>query len=155
MERGRSNAPPTLDEDSPISESPLPSTLFTSLVREQRGTGEVQEWADETVGNIHLGKRKTRLGPSDRKGKRVKIINQIEEEEEDEDSNDNTTDPSAGDDGIHGDAGLYGAGGSGAGESGTGGIGVLQEIGGPLEEVGSPMLHKILTMMHLIHRGRQ
>jgi hypothetical protein len=123
MERGRSNAPPTLDEDSPISDTPLPSTLFTSLVREQGGTEEVQEWADETIGDTHLGKRKTRLGPSDRKGKRVKITDQIEEEEKDEDSVDNTTDPSAGDDGSHGDAGLYGVGGSGAGGSGTGGSG--------------------------------
>jgi hypothetical protein len=65
----------------------------------------VQEWADETIGDTHLGKRKTRLGPSDRKGKRVKITDQIEEEEDDEDIDDNTTDPSAGDDGSHGDAG--------------------------------------------------
>ncbi|PWZ30071.1 hypothetical protein Zm00014a_020992 [Zea mays] len=120
MERGRSNAPPTLDEDSPISDTPLPSTLFTSLVREQGGTEEVQEWVDETIGDTHLGKRKTRLGPSDRKGKRVKITDQIKEEEEDEYSDDNTTDPSAGDDGSHGDAGLYGAGGSGTGGSGAG-----------------------------------
>jgi hypothetical protein len=33
--------------------------------------------------------------------------------------------------------------------------GVVQEIAGPLEEVGSPMPHKIHTMMHLIHSGRQ
>ena len=33
--------------------------------------------------------------------------------------------------------------------------GVVQEIGGPLEEVSSPIPHKILTMMHLIHSGRQ
>jgi hypothetical protein len=110
-----------LDEDSPISDTPLPSTLFTSFVREQGGTEEVQEWTDETI--THLGKRKTRLGPSDRKGKMVKITDQIEEEEEDEDSDDNTTDPNAGDDGSHGDAGLYGVGGSGAGGSGTGGSG--------------------------------
>jgi hypothetical protein len=88
---------------------PLPSTLFTSLVREQVGTEEVQEWANETIGDTHLGKQKTRLGPSDRKGKRVKITDQIEEEEEDQDSDDNTTDPSASDDDSHGDAGLYGA----------------------------------------------
>jgi hypothetical protein len=74
MERERSNAPPTLDEDSPISDTPLPSTLFTSLVREQGGTEEVQEWADETVGDTHLGKWKTRLGPSDRKEKRSKSL---------------------------------------------------------------------------------
>jgi hypothetical protein len=33
--------------------------------------------------------------------------------------------------------------------------GVVQEIGGSLEEVGSPMPHNILTMMHLIHSRRQ
>jgi hypothetical protein len=90
--------------------------LFTSIVHEQGGTEEVQELANETVGDTHLGKRKTRLGPSDRKGKRVKVTNQIKEEEEDEDNDGNTTDPSAGDDGSHGDAGLYGARGSGAGD---------------------------------------
>jgi hypothetical protein len=119
-EKRKSNAPPTLDEDSPISKTPLPSTLFTSLVREQGGIEEVQEWVDETVGDTHLSKRKTRLGPSDRKGKRVKIIDQIEEEEEAKYNDANTTDPSAGDDGNHGDAGLYGAGGSGVGVSGAG-----------------------------------
>jgi hypothetical protein len=31
--------------------------------------------------------------------------------------------------------------------------GVVQEIVGPLEEVGSLIPHKILTMMHLIHSG--
>jgi hypothetical protein len=92
---------------------------------------EVQEWTDETVGNTHLGKRKTRLGPSNRKGKRVKITDQIEEEEEDEDSDDNTTKPSAGDDCSHGDAGLYGAGGSGIGGSGTGG-----SVGGDWRSTG-------------------
>jgi hypothetical protein len=66
----------------------------------------VQEWVDETVGDTHLGKRKTRLGPSKRKGK-CQIHDQIEEEE-DEDNNDNTTDPSIGhhgDDDNHGDRG--------------------------------------------------
>jgi hypothetical protein len=38
--------------------------------------------------------------------------------------------------------------------------GVVQEgvgwgIGGPLEEVNSPMAYKILTMMYLIHNRRQ
>jgi hypothetical protein len=31
-----------LDEDSPCSDAPLPSTLFTSLVHEQEVTEEVQ-----------------------------------------------------------------------------------------------------------------
>jgi hypothetical protein len=67
-----------------------------------------------------LGKRKTIIGPSNRKGKSVKITDQIEEEEDDEDSDDSTTDPIAGDDGSHGEARLYGVGESGAGGSGAG-----------------------------------
>jgi hypothetical protein len=34
----------------------------------------VQEWVDEIVRDTHLGKRKTRLGPSERKGKNVKFM---------------------------------------------------------------------------------
>jgi hypothetical protein len=103
MERVRFNAPPTLDEDSPSSDTSLPSMLFTSLLHKQGVTKEVQEYADETVGDTHLGKRKIRLGPSERKGKWVKFANQTEE---DGDSDDSTTDPSAGHDGDddnHGD----------------------------------------------------
>jgi hypothetical protein len=33
--------------------------------------------------------------------------------------------------------------------------GVVQDIGVPLEEVGSPIPHKIHTMVHLIHSRRQ
>jgi hypothetical protein len=34
---------------------------------------DVQEWANTTVSDTHLGKRKTKMGPSERKGKRVKF----------------------------------------------------------------------------------
>jgi hypothetical protein len=81
--------------------------LFTSLVHEQGDTEEVQAWTDETVGDPHLSMRKTRLSPSERKGKRVKFTDQIEEEE-DKDSDDSTIDPSVGhhgDDDSHGDGG--------------------------------------------------
>jgi hypothetical protein len=52
--------------------------LFTSLVHEQEDIEEVREWADEIVGDTHLGKRKRKLGPSERKEKRVKFTDQIE-----------------------------------------------------------------------------
>jgi hypothetical protein len=97
-----------LGEDSPNSDTHLPSMLFTSLVHEQGDTEEVQEWSDETVGDTHLSKRKTRLDPSERKEKRVKFIDQIEEDEKDEDNDDSTIDSSAGhhgDDDTHGDGG--------------------------------------------------
>jgi hypothetical protein len=35
---------------------------------------DVQEWANTTVGETHLGKRKTKIGPSERKQKRVKFV---------------------------------------------------------------------------------
>jgi hypothetical protein len=119
MERGTSNAPPTLDEDSPSSDTHLSSTLFTSLVHEQGGTKEVQEWADETVTpTLASGRQDLVHQIGNEKG--VKIIDQIEDGEEDDDNDDSTTDPSAGDDDNHGDAGLYGAVESGARGSGTG-----------------------------------
>jgi hypothetical protein len=94
-----------LDEDSPNSDIHLHST-FTSLVHKQGEIEEVQKWADETVDDTHLGKRKTRFGPSERKGKMVKFTNQIEGE--DEDSDDSTNDHSPGhygEDDNHSDGG--------------------------------------------------
>ena len=82
------------------------------------------------------------------KEKKVKITDQIKEEEEDEDIDDNTTDPSAM---VMLDYMVQ----ERAVQEGVVHEGVVQEIGGPLEEVGSPIPHKILTMMHLIHSGRQ
>jgi hypothetical protein len=49
-------APSTLDEDSPNSDTHLPSTLFTSLVHKQGDAEGVQEWVDETFGDTHLGR---------------------------------------------------------------------------------------------------
>jgi hypothetical protein len=108
----------------------------------------VQEWADETVGDTHLSKRKIRLGPSDRKGKSVKITNQTEEDEEDEDNDNDTTTLML----VMTTAMvmLYYMVQEGVVQKG-----VVQEIGGLLEEVGSPIPHNILTMMHLIHIMRQ
>ena len=67
--------------NSHSSDTLLPSTMFTSLVYEQGVIEEMQEQADETVGDIYLGKRKTRLDPSER-NKRVKFVDQIKEDED-------------------------------------------------------------------------
>ena len=69
MEHGRSNAPPTLDEDSDISDVPLPNPMFTSLAEDNEN---LEQWAGENVGDTHLGKRKTKVllpGPPEKKGK--------------------------------------------------------------------------------------
>lgn len=106
--------------------------------------------------NIHLSKRNTRVGPSERKGKMVKFTDEIEEEEE-VGSDDSTTNPSVGD-GEDDDDGSHG---HGVGEAITYGAGVVihkevvWRIGDSPEIVISPMPHKIQIMVHLIHGRRE
>jgi hypothetical protein len=139
-----------LDEYSPISDTPLPSTLFTSLVREQGGTEEVQEWADETVGDTHLGKWKTRLGPSDRKEKRSKSLIKSKRKK-----TLMITQPTLVLVMMAAMVMLDYMAREGVVQEGVVQKGVVQDIGVPLEEVGSPIPHKIHTMVHLIHSRRQ
>jgi len=105
MELGRSNAAPALDEDSDLSDTPVPSTIVTDIARDipELRNLDVREWAEETVGDTHVGKRKTRVGPSDRQRKKGKRQDDIEEEEFRTD--DSTPDPSVGDDDDHDDGG--------------------------------------------------
>jgi hypothetical protein len=42
MEHSRSNAPPTLDEDSAISDVPLPNPIFTSLAEDNEN---LEQWS--------------------------------------------------------------------------------------------------------------
>ena len=58
MEKGRSNGPPTLDEDSDYSDSPIPSQMFTSLAHDgDESPLDVTGWAEKNIGDTHLGKR--------------------------------------------------------------------------------------------------
>ena len=93
MEHGRSNAPPTLDEDSDISDVPLPNPMFTSLAEDNEN---LEQWAGENVGDTHLGKRKTKVlrpGPLEKKGKMIRSP-----QEEELASNATTLEPSGGGD---------------------------------------------------------
>ena len=93
MEHGRSNAPPTLDEDSDISDVPLPNPMFTSLAEDNEN---LEQWAGENVGDTHLGKRKTKVlrpGPPEKKGKMIRSP-----QEEELASNETTPEPSGGGD---------------------------------------------------------
>jgi hypothetical protein len=74
MENERSNAPQTLDEDSMHSDTLVPSMLFTYIAHSHGDTEDVQEWADTTAGDTHLGKRKTKLGSSKQKGKKLNSL---------------------------------------------------------------------------------
>jgi hypothetical protein len=93
MEHSRSNAPPTLDEDSDISDVPLPNPMFTSLAEDNEN---LEQWAGENVGDTHLGKRKIKVLRSQRPEKKEKIIRNPPEEELA--SNKTTPEPSGGGD---------------------------------------------------------
>jgi hypothetical protein len=93
MEHSRSNAPPTLDEDSDISDVPLPNPMFTSLAEDNEN---LEQWAGENVGDTHLGKRKTKVLRPQRPEKKGKMIRSPPEEELA--SNETTPDPSGGGD---------------------------------------------------------
>ncbi|KAJ1259661.1 hypothetical protein BS78_10G173100 [Paspalum vaginatum] len=99
MKQSRSNADPTFDEDSEFNDTPLPSQMFTDIGRAHGDDEDVEAWAEKTVGDTHLGKRKTKIAPEQRKGKRTRA-----DEEEELGSEDTTPEPSGGDDGGHGDS---------------------------------------------------
>ena len=71
MEKGRSNGPPTLDEDSDYNDSPIPSQMFTSLARDgDESPLDVTGWAEKNIGDTHLGKRKSKVGPAQKQRKK-------------------------------------------------------------------------------------
>jgi hypothetical protein len=51
MEKGSSNAPSTLNEDSSHSDTHVPNKLFTSIAQQHGDTDDVHEWADTIVGD--------------------------------------------------------------------------------------------------------
>ena len=75
MEHGRSNAPPLLDEEDTESDTPLPSHLVVrddtaGQLQRITGTSSLGDWADENVGDTHIGKRKTLSVTKKQKGKK-------------------------------------------------------------------------------------
>jgi hypothetical protein len=60
MEKGRSNAPPTLDDDSSHSDTLIPNKLFTSITQQHKDTNDVHECAEAIVGDTHLEKMKNK-----------------------------------------------------------------------------------------------
>jgi hypothetical protein len=99
MEHSRSNAPPTLDEDSGISDVLLPNPMFpfhpmfTSLAEDNKN---LEQWAGENVGDTHFGKRKIKVLRPRRLEKKEKMIRSPPKEELV--SNETTPEPSGGGD---------------------------------------------------------
>ncbi|KAJ1268366.1 hypothetical protein BS78_07G129300 [Paspalum vaginatum] len=94
--------------------------MITDIGRAHGDQEDVDAWAEKTVGDPHLGKRKTKIGPEQRKGKRTKTC-----DDEDIGSEDTTPEASdgSGDDDSDGDGDGDGDGGSGDGNDGDSGGG--------------------------------
>jgi hypothetical protein len=63
MEHGRSNEAPLLDEEDTQSDTPMPSRVVTerddaTSLQKITGKASLVEWADEIIGDTHIGKRK-------------------------------------------------------------------------------------------------
>jgi hypothetical protein len=79
MEHGWSNEDPLLDEEDTQADTPIPSRIFTQgddATTLQRITGKASlfDWADETVGDTHIGKRKQKTITKKGKGKKKKRV---------------------------------------------------------------------------------
>ena len=77
MEVGRSTVAPELDEEDTDSDCPIPSHLVTDIVdpndlRCETGASNLSEWAERTIGDTHVGKRKTSTMQPPRRGKKTK-----------------------------------------------------------------------------------
>ncbi|WVZ92462.1 hypothetical protein U9M48_038525 [Paspalum notatum var. saurae] len=133
MQQARSNGDPAFDEDSDFSDTPLPSKMFTDIGRAQGDEEDLEAWAEKTIGDTHLGKRKTKLAPEQRKGKKKRP-----DDEENIGSQDTTPEPSGGEgDGDGHSDGDDGGGssssdgdGDGGGNAGGGGGGSSSHQGG-------------------------
>jgi hypothetical protein len=63
MKHGRSNEAPLLDEEDTWSDTPMPSRIVTERdnarsLQKIIDKATLVKWADETVGDTHIGKRK-------------------------------------------------------------------------------------------------
>jgi hypothetical protein len=70
---GRSNTEPLLDEEDTESDTPIPNRMVTQdddrrTLRQIPGTPSIVDWAEQNVGDTHIGKRKLKARPrKDRK----------------------------------------------------------------------------------------
>jgi hypothetical protein len=77
MKHDRSNESPLLDEEDTQSDTPILSKIVTERddarsLQKIAGKTSLVEWADETVGDTHIGKRKQKTMKKKGKGKKIK-----------------------------------------------------------------------------------
>jgi hypothetical protein len=106
MERTRSTVQPELDEESPDTDTPIPSAMVTAITHPQdlqrrTGSSSVSEWARKNIGDSHRRKRKTYAMRPTRHIKRQKG-KAVTSDETTEESNDSSSKTDS-DDGNDGD----------------------------------------------------
>jgi hypothetical protein len=70
-----------LDEEDTESDTPIPNRMVTEdddrrTLRQITGTPLIVDWAEQNVGDTHIGKRKLKAGPRKDKGKMAKTIDE-------------------------------------------------------------------------------
>jgi hypothetical protein len=71
------NAEPLLDEEDTESDTPISNRMVTKdnnrrTLRQITGTPLIVDWAEQNVGDTHIGKRKLKARPKKDKGKKGK-----------------------------------------------------------------------------------
>jgi hypothetical protein len=71
---GHSNTEPPLDEEDTKSDTPILNRMVTEdddrrTLRQITSTPSIVDWAEQNVGDTHIGKRKLKAGPRKGKGK--------------------------------------------------------------------------------------
>jgi hypothetical protein len=85
MEHGRSNADPLLDEEDTQSDNPILSSIvmegdYSRTLQRITSKSSLVDWADETVGDTHIGKHKQKTMTKKGKGKKPKRVIGSDEE---------------------------------------------------------------------------
>jgi hypothetical protein len=85
MEHGQSNEAPLIDEQDTQSDTPMPSRVVTECddatsLQKITEKASLIKWADETVGDIHIGKRKQKtIKKKDKEKKQNRVLASDEE----------------------------------------------------------------------------
>jgi hypothetical protein len=78
---GRSNAEPLLDEEDTESDTTILNRMVTQdddmrTLRQIIGASSIVDWAEQNMGDTHIGKRKLKTEPGKGKGKKAKTMDE-------------------------------------------------------------------------------
>jgi hypothetical protein len=78
---GRSNTEPLLDKEDTESDTPIPNRMVTQgddtrTLSQITWSALIVDWAEQNVGDTHIGKSKLKVRPRKEKGKKAKVIDE-------------------------------------------------------------------------------